>query len=102
MKKIHLLLVFFIFILAYFLRVVFLSKNSLTFGYDQARDAVISQQILKGDIKIQGPPASTPGLYHGALYYYVLAPGYLLGHASPIVAAYWMAFLNALTVFVVF
>ena len=102
MKKIHLLLVFFIFILAYFLRVMFLSKNSLTFGYDQARDAVISQQILKGDIKIQGPPASTPGLYHGALYYYVLAPGYLLGHGSPIVAAYWMAFLNALTVFVVF
>ena len=102
MKKTTIFLVFLIFILAYFLRVLFLSKNSLTFGYDQARDAYVSQQILKGDIKIQGPSASTPGLYHGVLYYYILAPGYLLGHGSPIVAAYWMAFLSSLTVFVVF
>ena len=102
MKKINLFFIFLIFVLAYFLRVLFLSKYSLTFGYDQARDAYISQQILKGDIKIQGPPASTPGLYHGVLYYYILAPGYLLGHGSPVVAAYWMAFINALTVFVVF
>lgn len=102
MKKATLFFVFVIFVLAYFLRVLFLSRNSLTFGYDQARDAYISQQILKGDIKIQGPPASTPGLYHGALYYYVLAPGYLLGHGSPVIAAYWMALINTLTVFVVF
>jgi len=102
MEKKTLVFLFGVFVLAYFLRVLFLSKNSLTFGYDQARDAYISQQILKRDIKIQGPPASTPGLYHGVLYYYILAPGYLLGHGSPVVAAYWMAFLNALTVFVVF
>lgn len=102
MKKITLFFVIIIFLLAYFLRVMFLSKNSLTFGYDQARDAYVSKQILNGDIKIQGPPASTPGLYHGVLYYYVLAPGYLLGHGSPLVAAYWMALINALTVFVVF
>ncbi|MCX6705544.1 MAG: hypothetical protein NTV24_00340, partial [Candidatus Woesebacteria bacterium] len=101
-KKTTLFFVFCIFVLAYFLRVLFLSKNSLTFGYDQARDAYVSQQILKGDVKIQGPSASTPGLYHGVLYYYVLAPGYLLGHGSPIATAYWMAFLSSLTVFVVF
>ncbi|MEK7497532.1 MAG: hypothetical protein AAB656_01290 [Patescibacteria group bacterium] len=91
-----------IFILAFYLRVMFLPKNILTFGYDQARDAIISQQILKGDLKIQGPPASTPGLYHGVFYYYVLAPAYLLGNGSPIVAAYWIAFLNSLVVFIVF
>ena len=102
MEKKTLVFLFGVFVLAYFLRVMFLSKNSLTFGYDQARDAYVSQSILKGDLKIQGPPASTPGLYHGVLYYYVLAPGYLLGHGSPIVAAYWIAFLNALTTFVIF
>lgn len=102
MKKTAILLVFLVFVFAYFLRVIFLSKNSLTFGYDQARDAYVSQKILKGDVKIQGPPASTPGLYHGVLYYYVLAPGYFLGHGNPIAAAYWMAFINALTVFVIF
>lgn len=74
----------------------------LTFGYDQARDAYISQQILGGDLKILGPPASTPGLYHGVLYYYFLAPGYLLGGGSPVVTAYWVALFNAATVFIVF
>ena len=90
-----------IFGLAYFLRVMYLPKNILTFGYDQARDAVISQQILSGDIKIQGPPASTPGLYHGVFYYYLLAPAYAAG-ANPVNAAYWIALLNAATVFIVF
>lgn len=101
MKK-GLLIVFGIFLLAFYLRVQFLSKNILTFGYDQARDAYLSQQILKGDWKILGPPASTPGLYHGVFYYYLLAPAYLFGQGSPIAVAYWIACLNALTVFIIF
>lgn len=101
MKRLHLFVAFGIFLLACFLRVMWLPKNILTFGYDQARDAIISQQILKGDLKIQGPPASTPGLYHGVFYYYLLAPAYAFGQ-NPIYAAYWIAFLNAVTVFIVF
>lgn len=91
-----------IFIFGYFLRVMFLPQKALTFGYDQARDAVISQQILKGDLKIQGPPASTPGLFHGVFYYYFLALSYLIGNGSPIITAYWISFLNALTIIIVF
>jgi len=102
MKKFNYILLFGIFIFAFVLRVLYLPKNSLTFGYDQARDAYVSQQIIGGDLKILGPPASTPGLYHGVFYYYLLAPAYLLGHGSPVVAAYWIAFLNSLTVFIVF
>ncbi|MFC1625249.1 hypothetical protein ACFL15_02665 [Patescibacteria group bacterium] len=86
----------------FILRVFYLKDLSLTFGYDQARDAYISQQILKGDLKILGPPASTPGLFHGVFYYYLLAPAYLFGNGSPIVAAYWIAFLNSLTIITVF
>ena len=102
MKKINYIFLLGIFILTFVLRVLYLPKNSLTFGYDQARDAIVSQQILKGDLKIQGPPASTPGLYHGVFYYYLLAPAYLIGHGSPVIVAYWIAFLNSLTVFIVF
>ena len=102
MKKINYIFLLGIFILTFVLRVLYLPKNSLTFGYDQARDAIISQQILKGDLKIQGPPASTPGLYHGVFYYYLLAPAYLISHGSPVIVAYWIAFLNSLTVFIVF
>ena len=93
--------VFAIFLLAYFLRVMYLPGNSLTFGYDQARDAISAQQILGGHLKIQGPPASTPGLNHGVFYYYLLAPAYAFGK-NPINAAYFLALINSLTVFVVF
>lgn len=102
MKKKDFLLVLVFLVLAYILRVLFLPKLALTFGYDQARDAYISQQILSGDIKILGPPTSTPGLYHGVFYYYLLAPAYLVGRGSPIIAAYWIALFNAATVFIVF
>lgn len=94
--------VFLIFLAGYFLRVMYLPQNILTFGYDQARDAINALQIAGGHLKIFGPPASQPGLFHGVFYYYVLAPAYLIGHGSPIAAAYWVAFINTLAVFVVF
>lgn len=100
-KKIPLLLIA-IFALTYFLRVMYLPQDALTFGYDQARDAFIVRDLLSGDVKVQGPPSSTEGLFHGVFYYYALAPGYLLGQGSPMIAAYWIAFLNAITVFVIF
>lgn len=89
-----------IFVFGYILRVMFLPQQALTFGYDQARDAVQGLSIANGDFKILGPSASTPGLYHGVLYFYVLAPAYLLGAGSPLIAAYWIAFLNTLTIFI--
>src|SRR3989344_9078971 len=83
-----------IFLFGYFLRVKYLPDNILTFGYDQARDAFIAGQILDGDLKVFGPPSSTPGLFHGVFYYYVLAIGYLFGE-NPLNAAYLIAFINA-------
>lgn len=91
-----------LFLLGFYLRVVFLPNLSVTFLYDQARDAYIVEQILDGDLKILGPPSSTPGLYHGVFYYYLLAPAYWFGKGSPVVAAYWIALLNAATIFIVF
>lgn len=102
MKKTTWVLLLGIFILGYFLRIMYLPQNALTFGYDQARDATIALQITQGDLKTLGPPASTPGLYHGVFYYYLLAPAYLAGSGSPVVAALWIAFLNALVVFLIF
>lgn len=93
---------FFIFVLAFFLRTVFLKDLALTFGYDQARDAYNAAQILSGDLKVLGPPSSTPGLYHGVFYYYLLAPAYLVGDGNPVVIAYWIALLNSAVIFVVF
>lgn len=100
MKKKDWFIIGLFFVFAYFLRVMYLPGETLTFGYDQARDAAISQRIFAGDLKILGPPASTPGLFHGVFYYYFLAIGYLFG-TNPINAAYWVALFNAATAFVV-
>lgn len=91
-----------IFGIGFFLRTKFLGEKVLTFGYDQARDAVNAIQIAQGDFKIQGPPSSTPGLFHGVLWYYFLAPAYSFGQGSPIFAGYYMAFFNCLTILIVF
>ncbi len=102
MQRKYLVILFTFFLLAYVLRVLFLSQNVLIFGYDQARDIYHALEIAHGHLKILGPPASTPGLFHGVLYYYLLVPVYLAGRGNPIVAAYWIALLNASTIFVIF
>lgn len=81
---------------------MFLPSKALTFGYDQARDAINALEIVHGHLKLFGPPASQPGLFHGVFYYYLLAPFYLMGHGSPIVAAYGVAFVSCLTIFIVY
>lgn len=103
LKKYFKPILFLVFILALLVRWWFLPQNAVTFAFDQARDAFVVKEILAGDLKILGPSVSgVPGFYHGVLYYYVIAPAYLLGGGNPVVAAYWMSFLNSLLVFVVF
>lgn len=86
----------------YFLRVRYLPGNVLTFGYDQGRDHFQVAQIASGHLKIQGPPASTPGLNHGVLYFYALTPAYLISQGNPVVSAYWIALINISAGLVVF
>lgn len=102
MKKIYLVILAIIFVGGYLLRVMYLPKNILTFGYDQSRDAYSSIAIANGDFKIQGPPSSAPGLFHGVFYYYFLAPAYAFGNGSPVSAAYYVALVNSLTIIIVF
>lgn len=88
----------FLVLIAIVFRLWMISGNKIYFWYDQARDAYVSQEILKGDFKIQGPSASGTNdtIYHGVLYYYLLAPLYFLGSGNPAVAAQAFAFLNSL------
>ena len=91
-----------IFLLAFFLRAQYSQSGNVVFSFDQARDAYTVGDLLRGDLKIQGPPTSTRDFFHGVLYYYVIAPGYWLGHGSPLIAAYWLAFVTSLGVFLVY
>src|SRR3990172_11000870 len=92
-----------LFALSFLLRVWYLGNGGVSFGYDQARDAFISQQIAGGDLKLLGPSVSgVPGLYHGVLYYYIIAPFYLIGQGNPLFAAYGLSLISSLGVFIIF
>lgn len=90
-----------IFFLAIFLRLLYFPSD-IHFGYDQARDAFISQKVLQGDFVVVGPPTTFTGLFHGGLFYYFFAPFYFLGNGNPIFLAFALRIINAAGVFLVF
>ncbi len=95
-------IILFLFVTTFLVRISYVSEKSLTFGFDQGRDAFIIQEIIDGDVKILGPSVSgVPGLSHGVLYYYFMLPPYFVD-GSPITAAYYLAFINSLTIFVIY
>lgn len=78
-------------------------RNSLTFFYDQARDALMSMEIWQGDpIKILGPQAEFPGLHHGPLYWYLISPVYYLTHGSVWTVRLFLIFLNLATILFIY
>jgi len=95
------MILYFIFVFAFILRIIFSFNGAITFGYDQARDAFIANQILAGDLKILGPPTSTPGLFHGVFYYYYLAVAYFFGK-NPLNALIWNSITNSFVIFLVY
>lgn len=73
-------------------------SGNLLFTYDQARDAFESYTIWHDkNIKILGPASDIPGVFHGALWYYVLAIPYAQG-GNPEIAAWFIFFLSFLSV----
>lgn len=94
-------MIFFIFIFALILRFLYF-PNNIYFGYDQARDAFATQEIINGQLKLIGPSTTFEGLRHGVLYYYLYAPFYILGKGNPEVVAAFLRIANALGVFIIF
>lgn len=94
-------LLFGIFLLALLLRFLYFPQN-IYFGFDQARDAFTTLEMLKGDLKIVGPPTGVEGLFHGPLYYYLYAPFYFLSEGDPAYAAGFLRLANAIGVFLIF
>lgn len=83
--------------LAFVLWTLFIFQGGVSFHYDMARDAFEARSIWKDHhLKILGPPTSAPGLNHGVLYYYLLAPFYFLGNGDPRVVAVFFSFINSL------
>ena len=102
LKKKNLLLLFITFVVAIAIRFAWF-PNNVYFGYDQARDAIVSQEIYKnGDFKIMGPSAGKEGLYHGPAYWYLIGPIYLLFKGNPAFVLAFISILNASGIFLIY
>lgn len=103
MKRKTIWLLVLIFVIAIIVR-FYSFKESIYFGFDQARDSFISQDIYKkGDLKLIGPPVSGEiGLFHGPLFWYLLGPINLLFKGDPFFVSAVFRIINALGVFLVF
>lgn len=64
-------------------------------SYDQARDAAISESMIRdNNIVLRGPQTEFPGLTHGPLIYWMLAPWYYLSQGDPNLPGLFMILLN--------
>lgn len=97
------MLLIIIFALAIFVR-FYSFGNNIYFGFDEARDALVSESIYKNhDFKLIGPPATgDTGLFHGPAYWYIIGPIYLLFHGNLYLVSGLFRIINALGVFLVF
>ena len=78
-----LFLLLFITLLALITRLINFSHT--TWAYDQARDAFNALEIFgKDPIKLIGPTTDIRGLFHGSLYWYIIAPFYVVSRGDPL------------------
>ena len=76
--------------------------SQLIFTYDQARDGYESYEIWHDrNPKIIGPSSDIPGVFHGPLWFYLLAVPYSMSNNNPYVAGVLFYVLQFLTVPVV-
>ncbi len=75
--------------------------NHVFFHFDQARDAFVAREMVQNqDLKIQGPSASGTNetVYHGVVYYYVIAPLYAVFNGNPYLVTMALAVIGATAV----
>lgn len=82
-------------------RVWLASNNNVIFWFDQSRDAIIARNmVLNHDLKVQGPSASgtSDTVYHGVLYYYVVAPLYAIASGNPQIVSMALGVISMLAI----
>ena len=87
-----------IWIIGLFLR-CYRQSALLPFYYDQGRDAKMAWDIVSGHhFPSIGPTTGIAGLYLGPFWYYLITPGYFFGNGNPVVASYFISFLESLVI----
>lgn len=88
--------------LAAFLRLYRLPEY-MTFLGDEGRDALVIKDLLVNHhFPFIGPPTSIGNIYLGPLYYYMMTVPMVIFWLNPIAAAYQIAIIGVLTVFLIY
>lgn len=72
------------------------------FGWDQARDAWKTRDIIKGQIVLNGPRTGIGHMHLGPLWYYLLVPFYYLTNLDPKGAIYLNIIVNLFNFIAIF
>lgn len=72
----------------------------LGFYFDQGRDAMVIWKLWHENRPfLIGPVTGLQGIFLGPLYYYLIAPFYLIGRGNPATPAMFLAFLSTIATF---
>lgn len=77
--------------------------DQVTFGYEQARDALASQKIFfQKKLTLIGATTEMEGLFHGPLYYYLVGLPYFLFGKNPASVSFLHLLINLTTIPIIF
>lgn len=77
-------------------------ESTFNFGWDQARDAWVVQEILHGNFTLIGPKTGIGQMHLGPVYYYALAPFFYLFNFDPMASNYFNILANILNFVLIF
>lgn len=96
------LLILIILLLAFYLR-IYKIDVLLDFHYDQGRDALVIWDLWhKGKMFLIGPTTGLDGIFLGPLYYYLIAPFYLIGNGNPAISSMFLSLLTVIGLYVLY
>lgn len=85
---------------AILIRLLPVLNNHFYFTMDGGRDAIYIRYILDGYLPLLGPETDISHLYHGVLWYWLLAPFYLLFGGHPFGAVFFLILLTCFILFI--
>lgn len=100
-KYLEIVFLFLVVCISFALKFWLSSNFHFLFWFDQARDSIVSQEMLQTHhLKVQGPSASgtQDTIYHGVIWFYLLAPLYAVAHGNPQGVVWLLAFLTSLAI----
>lgn len=100
-RRLQLILLILILILAAFLRLYKISSYMEFLG-DEGRDVLVAKDILSGHFTLLGPRSSAGDFYMGPFYYYIITPFLLLFNYDPVGPAIMVSLFGIATVFLIY